>query len=288
MSYGLLIVYGILVLLSIVLFAVYKIKEYSIIDGITLIPVRIIIGLLMVIFLMIIIPKGSYYAINSFGDKVYYLYATDGKNDEDIFFSEKIYKSANIEDTFQNIAQEIKDIDEKKEIKDRDAIVKKYLEDKNSLTLANKLEIISRHKVVSSKYIKANKEYVDYLQTQERDIDDVFNYCDKISSINDNVYRASFYLSFIIFIIAILFLKNRVLMYFFALIIYVPIITNDFSKGLLGSFISNLEIVSNHFSNQDIQTISSIMSSTTKEAFVTVIILDGLFQAIVSKKQKVK
>jgi len=77
-------------------------------------------------------------------------------------------------------------------------------------------------------------------------------------------------------------------MYFFALIIYVPIITNDFSKGLLGSFISNLEIVSNHFSNQDIQTISSIMSSTTKEAFVTVIILDGLFQAIVSKKQKVK
>ncbi|MDU2896961.1 MAG: hypothetical protein E7B53_19595 [Clostridium sp.] len=238
-----------------------------------------VVSLLVAVVISFLLYFCSYDIINKIDVNIFNSYATDGKIEQAIYFSKEIDDETEINDTIMEIVDRTKDIDE---------LSKKISElDNDYLRIQNILGVIARNRVISEECINNNHKYVDYLRTKNLQVSDCINYCEKIYELDENIQRGCFYISFTVVISILLFkLKYRKGTYSWCALIYILIILNDFTKGLFGQLMFHIEIVSNNISANDFQTLTTLLMPALKEAFLTVIIFDGVYQFSEQRKSE--
>ncbi|MCB2300119.1 methyl-accepting chemotaxis protein [Clostridium tagluense] len=233
-------------------------EEVKLLFGIFILPLASFLITFALYFL-------SFNIVNKVNPQSYYLYATNGKYNKDIFFSDSVNKTTKI---FDGAITEI---------------VKK-----TNTKISRKQDIfgaIVNNPKLSEKLISANKKYMDYLDKQNLEIDDVINYSVKMYEVDNNIMKASFYLAFTICILIDLFcLKNRKRIYVVALIVYLLSNLDSFTVGLSSQTIYNLPFISSKMTHDDFQLFLAIMLPALKEAFLTFIIVDSIYQALLQVK----
>lgn len=254
-----------------------------------LLKISIVTGLLLVAVIMAFgLYFLSYNIVNKIGIEVYNSYAAEGKFEKNVYFSEEIDDKTKIDSTIMEIVNKTKD-DDKTSKKILEKLSQKDKLNNDDISIQELLGVVAKNKVISEECINNNSQYVDYLKQKNLRVSDFINYCEKIYELDNNIQRGCFYLSFTLIVSIILFkFKYRKGTYGWSALIYILIILNDFTKGLLGQAIYHVKIVMSNLSADDFNTLTTLLMPALKEAFLTVIILDGIYQYNVQKKSEVE
>ena len=153
-------------------------------------------------------------------------------------------------------------------------------------------KLISEHKQEVQEIIDNNKLYKQYLLEQGSSVEELFDWCDKIATLDDNMLQLSIFLTSILFAyISVIIFKCRKTFYFIAGIIYMIFIMSVFSNGVSDYLVTIIfnkvsKIWGNIYTYSDMININSIFIQPYKESMVAFIIFDTLAQNIESKKDK--
>lgn len=204
------------------------------------------------------------YSISNHYPETYQRYATDGKYERNVFFSNEIN-----EDT--NVIHSINCVDFTEAIEDGriQTVCKKINENKNDVR----------------KSLMSNEKYMNYLKDNELTIDDFFSYTKKISDLDDTFFKASFFLLWLIIIyICVVKLGWRSKFYLFSGGFYILNVLSKFtgrqSDNLLYySFFSHYDTYDNYISTVP------ILFEALIESILTFIIFDYLFQNYGNKRK---
>lgn len=203
--------------------------------------------------------------VNMIDTKSYYLSATNGKYDKEIFFSKSVNDETKIvDDTLNEIIEETES------------------------KITRKIDIfgaIANNANLSKKIISKNKKFMDYLNKQNLGIDDVINYCQRMYDVDSSMLKAGFYLAFTICIlIDLFFLKHRKRIYGVALLVYLFSNLDVFTGSLSSQTIYHLPFIAKDLTHEEFQLYLTTMLPALKEAFLTFIILDTIYQTKLQDK----
>ncbi|ADZ82494.1 hypothetical protein [Cellulosilyticum lentocellum] len=227
----------------------------------------VIIAILLLVVTGKTLLPGVFHLINRTDVAIYNIYATDGRFGEDIFFSKAIIEKSNLfEEISSNLDEDISIINSKQEL----------------------TKVLYNNKDIIAKIINNNKVYSEYLKGNEVTVDDFFNWCKKISEIDEVIVEAVLFITCLIY--AFIFVgcyKYRKRFYLFAGIIYVIFSLSVFSKGmsdyLLVHAFNYISLMENITYNE-MEVLRTTFMSAFKESMVTFIIFDTLIQLIESKR----
>lgn len=193
-----------------------------------------------------------------------YLYATNNKYTEDIFFVGAEEETKFISDLYTNM----------------DGIEDVVVEwDNYELRL-----FLDEHIDEVLEIAKANDGYIEYLARQGSTLDDLSNFVHKMALIDDHILRVTMYTLFLIICAASLgAFKYRKGFYIAAAIIYVIAMTSVFSGGLTDYVVTKIinvlvQINQDSFTYYDMELFNLYLMDTLKESFMTVIIFDTILQ----------
>lgn len=215
---------------------------------------------------------GVYKLINNIDSSIYMRYATNNKYDKNIFFGNE-----NGTDILNQIEHEI-DLSEVIRIQDFARIIFEHQDDVKAI-------------------INENDEYQKYLINTGSSVDELIEWSEKISLLDDNLSMACLYLTFLIisFIMVVPF-KFRKTFYICAGITYAVAILSTFSDGISDYLVANVlsliaKLSSDVFTYRDMEETKFIFMEAFKESTLTFIIFDTVIQMCQNnykeKKEKV-
>lgn len=226
-----------------------------------LIKFVVFLGVTFLIMLIIfpLMYMGSYELINNVDSSIYVRYATNNKYDKNIFF-----ENENGTAILEQLENEI-DLSEVKRIQDFARIIVEHQEDVKTA-------------------INENEEYQKYLIDNGSSVDELIEWSEKISLLDDNLSMACLYLFFLVisFIMVVLF-KFRKTFYIFAGIIYAVAILSAISGGISDYLVANVlsliaKMSSDVFTYRDMEETKLIFFEAFKESTLTFIIFDTVVQ----------
>ncbi|OAA84675.1 methyl-accepting chemotaxis protein [Clostridium ljungdahlii] len=229
-------------------------------------PIIAIVLSLTSIVVVFVLYSQMFPLMNKISPKIYYRYGTDGKYDKEMFFTKEINDRTKILDvTISKIVEKAK--------------VTKITRNQDIYG------VISNNRVISKKYINENKEYLSYLDEHNLEVDDVLNYCKKMYDIDDNIIMGLFYLIFTILSSIFLFvLKYRKRIYIVGIFVYLFSTLSILSGGLFSQLFYYLPIINKQWNYTDYQTLLLNVLPPIKEAILTFIIVDSVFQAFIQNR----
>lgn len=202
---------------------------------------------------------GVYKLINNIDPSIYMRYATNNKYDKNIFFGNE-----NGTDILNQIKHEI-NLSEVTRIQDFARIIFEHQDDVKTI-------------------INENNEYQKYLIDTGSSVDELIEWSEKISLLDDNLSMACLYLTFLIisFIMVVSF-KFRKTFYICAGITYAVAILSAFSDGISDYLVANVlsliaKLSSDVFTYRDMEETKFIFMEAFKESTLTFIIFDTVIQ----------
>lgn len=203
------------------------------------------------------------YSINNYYPETYQRYATGGRDDKNIFFSSEIDENTKVIDTINLI-----DFSE-------------ALADKRIQTVC---KTINKNKNKIRKNLMANEAYMKYLDDNELTIDDFFSYAEKISALDDNFIKSSFFISCLIIIyICVVKFSWRKCFYWFAGIIYSFEVLSQFT-GMQSDNLIYYALFQKTQTYDNYITTMPILLDALVQSILTFIIFDYLFQKYGDKR----
>ncbi|MBU5676815.1 hypothetical protein KQI88_10330 [Alkaliphilus sp. MSJ-5] len=219
---------------------------------------------LIAIGLVIYLYSFTYSTINFIDSGIFNLYATHGKYDYNPFLSQEIDEKTKIYSTLLSNFE----ITKVNRIQD---LYEKILEDKE----------------FSRNILEGNKEYTNYLKGMGLDINELFYYGERIMKLDESILNGAYYfMALSVIIIYALFYKFRLGIYISGAVIYLLSNLSNFTNQLSSYFI--VTIMNKIDNNIEISSLDNLRDSffpAIKEAILTYIILDVIFESINSKKQ---
>ena len=219
----------------------------------------------MAIILCCIFPgmyMGSYKLINMVDSSIYARYATNEKFEENIFFNDEIESETKI---LEQLLNEMHESSEVERIQDF-------------------ARIISTNQDKVKKVISNNQRYQEYLIDIGSSLDDLIQWSEKISLIDNNLSMTCLYLSFLIIaVVMVVPFGFRKAFYVCAGVTYTIAMLSMFSDGISDYLVANAislmaKLSSDVFTYRDMGELKSLFSQTYKESTLTFIIFDTVIQ----------
>lgn len=234
-------------------------------------------GIGVAVMLLLYIPLCIWITILLFGlinkvdPGIYYRFATDNKYSEDVFFSAEVAKKTAIDKTIERVFE----LKAEKEPENTQEKFLRLLEDETLL-----MDQISK-----------NKDFIEYLDNKKLDLSDVITYMKSFIDLDYRLMSASFYFSaLIIFIILYWFCSFRIELYLLAGFLYIFSNLNIFTSGMFANifypFMHGISKVMREEYTFDQYTMYVNFLPTIKEAFLSYIIFDTVFQVFKESREK--
>lgn len=224
----------------------------------------------VLVFMCVVTPvmyKEFFTLINTCDKTILERYTTDDKFEDCIFFIGEEVDNSHIVDQLKDEIAELKTADNEQKFG----------------------KIIFENKDAVKKIVSKNINYQNYLMRYGCSVDDVISWSEKISEIDDKIFLACLYISFLIasFIMVIL-LKLRKTFYFVAGIIYTLAIVSLFSDGIaeyiyidILNWLGKLSKVFISYGDREVSSL--ILFQAFKESTLTFIIFDSIIQFLENK-----
>lgn len=228
---------------------------------------KILALFLMMLFLfpvVSVIVYGGLYKINNYYPETYQRYATNGKSEENIFFSREVDEKTNFTDS-------LVDIDFTKALKDR--------------RLQTACKIINNNKNIVRKNLMNNKEYMNYLSDNGLTIEDLFSYTEKLEELDNNFLKSGYFIAILIIIyICVVKFGYRSQFYLIAGIVYTLHVLSQFT-GMQSDSLFYYAAFQRYDTYDNYITTAHILFAALNESILTFIIFDYIFQNYGQKKE---
>lgn len=211
----------------------------------------------------------SYTVINVLDDSSYIRYATNGKYNEDIFFKVARKEIVHLDDMLEEFMKnELVTI----EFKRQQDLFQEILKKENSF----------KNKVLQDPVYRA------YLDKNNLTEDDAINYITKISQLDNVMLNASMFIVSLIYIAVYYFaFKYRKRIYLGSGLLYLVLMLDTFSSGLLSNALyPYFKQIFSDVNYEDYTLFIKGMLPAVKEATLTFLMFDAVFQYYVSRKNK--
>ena len=226
--------------------------------------IAVVLGIMVFPF----IYAGTYKLINYLDSSIFDRYATEGKFDDNLFFSAEIDEATGI---IQQLYLEIEEFDEVDRVQE----------------FAN---VIRLNEDVVTRIITDNKSYLEYLTGVDCDVEDVIRWSKKMASLDQTLMAASLYLVLlIIFIMMVVIFDMRALFYSIAGVVYLVATLSLLSDGISDYVVVKiLSMLSDDIIYDSIEELRLIFSQVFKESALTFIIFETVIQIWRSRKNEKK
>lgn len=216
-----------------------------------------------------IIYAGTYSLINKVDPGIYFMNATNNKFNSDRFFS-----TEEVEDTcfWDDLINNIDGLEK--------AVSQSITESNNHILWS----FLDQHKHEVVDIALANEKYMKYLEKKECTIEDLQEYITKMAHVDDYIIQVTIYITLVLIcIITLTCFKYRKGFYCVAAIVYLIATASLFSNGLSDylvtqvlSFVAKVNKAS--FSYVDMEVLKEYFLNALKEALLTVVIFDTIFE----------
>lgn len=232
----------------------------------------LVVTVVILYFIFPCIYMGSYKLINMVDSSIYVRYATNEKFEENIFFNNEVESKTEI---LQQLENEIDGLSRGNRIQDFARII---------FTNQDKVK-----KIVSN-----NESYQEYLVDIGSSVDDLIQWSEKISLIDNNLSMACLYLVFLIIaVVMVVPFGYRKAFYVCAGATYTIAMLSMFSDGISDYLVANIisfiaKLSSDVFTYRDMEELKSLFSQTFKESTLTFIIFDTTVQIYQNNRNEKK
>ena len=239
-------------------------------DNLQKFAIFLVVTLLIVSFLFPSMYMGTFRLINNVDSSIYARYATNGKFEENLFFSTEIEKNTGIIEQLES--------------KIDDFVGVSRIQEFAYVIIENQSEV--------KDIIYTNQKYQAYLRSIGSSVDDLIDWSEKTAALDDRIAMGCLYLTFLLItIIMVVAFGFRNIFYICAGITYTVAMLSFFTDGISDYLIANVlsllaKLASDVFTYRDMEQWNLIINQAFKEGTLTFIIFDTVVQTCQNNKKE--
>ncbi|MCP1135285.1 hypothetical protein NKT34_18455 [Paenibacillus polysaccharolyticus] len=231
---------------------------------------------LVILFFIVIVYSLLYELVNVLDVKAYFRYASEGKFEQDFYFTEAEKAKTGIRSSLKVFLPD--DVAPSR----LQEYFKLYLQDETLL----------------KKKMNENNKYIEYLKSNNVTVDDAVLYMKRIINLDEIFLYAAWYVGMLLFILILYFLyKWRISIFILSGILYFILVIDSFTAGIfLDAFFPVFQNIHSYsgkvigtfdlLSYDDYLRISKSFLPAIREAALTFIILDTVVQSLKDSKKR--